>query len=161
MRDTCRVGARGVELAYGDPRVAPHAEPLRGAHSSDLPRKVDSIRAEQIAAARREGHRSGSVLPQRGGTRPAKKLRATLMWLFVLGLPVLCISALVASMIVHDPAKEPNVYMGPPDLSGTSKAEDVLAYVGLVGLATWIVGCFVLIVAVVIAEKSADADRTR
>jgi hypothetical protein len=93
--------------------------------------------------------------------QPSKKLRATLMWLFALGWPMLSIAALVASMIVHDPAKEPDVYMGPPDLSGTSEAEDVLFFVGLVGLAIWIVGCVVAIVGMVIANISTNADRSR
>ena len=80
--------------------------------------------------------------------QPTKKLRTTLQWAFVLGLPVLFISAFVASTIVHDPAKEQSLYLG-----GTSKAEDVLFIVGLIGLATWIVGCVVLIVAAFMAEK--------
>jgi hypothetical protein len=51
--------------------------------------------------------------------------------------------------------------MGPPDLSGTSEAEDVLFFVGLVGLAIWIVGCVVAIVGMIIANISTNADRSR
>jgi hypothetical protein len=95
--------------------------------------------------------------PQRSeSAQPAKKLRTKLKWVFVLGWPVLYISAFVASTIVHDPAKEQSLYLG-----GTSEAEDVLFIVGVVGLVTWIVGCLVLIVAAVVAENSAKADGAR
>jgi hypothetical protein len=65
--------------------------------------------------------------------QPAKKFRATLKW------------------------PRNRVF----NLGGTSKAEDVLFIVGVVGLVTWIVGCLVLIASAFMAENSANADRVR
>ena len=76
-----------------------------------------------------------------GQRRRAERLWPKLAW--ILGWPPLCIGAIVASAIVHNPADEVegSLSLG----NGVSTTEWALFLGGFAGIIIWLLGCLVIV----------------